>query len=218
MVALPKHLRDPHGKPDVQMVASRLLAREEFKPAASQLNILAASWIQAMVHDWIGHADGDKIEVLDKGLDDQVKSLCPFAKSPFRFKNTKTEEIDGETVMTSERTQWWDASFVYGNNSTQNDRARTFKDGKMKTSETPHLLAEASDGTYLAGDNKNSWSGVALLQDLFIKEHNWVCDQVAAEAKEEGREMTDEEIYVSQSLFVLPSNINDCCSHSTSIL
>ncbi len=93
MPALPKHLRDPHGKPDVQMVAQRLLAREGFKPAASQLNVLAASWIQAMVHDWIGHFDGDEVETLDKG----GKSLCPFAKNPFSFKNTKSETIDGVT-------------------------------------------------------------------------------------------------------------------------
>jgi hypothetical protein len=49
MPALPKHLRDAHGKPEVQLVAQRLLAREEYKPAGQQLNILAASWIQAMV-------------------------------------------------------------------------------------------------------------------------------------------------------------------------
>ena len=98
MPALPKHLRDPHGKPDVQMIAQRLLAREEFKPAGDQLNILAASWIQAMVHDWIGHFDGDKTEVLDQGVDDKGESLCPFAKSPFRFKNTKIEKMDGDLI------------------------------------------------------------------------------------------------------------------------
>lgn len=86
---------------------------------------------------------------------------------------------------------------MYGNNSAQNDRARTGKGGKMKTSDIPHAMAESSDGTYLAGDNKNSWVGVALLQDLFIREHNWICDQIAAEVKAEGKkEMSDEEIFV----------------------
>lgn len=51
-----------------------------------------------MVHDWIGHYDGDKVEVLDEGLDDKGESLCPFAKSPFRFKKTKTQTIDGEII------------------------------------------------------------------------------------------------------------------------
>ena len=83
MQALPKHLRDPHGKPDVQMVAQRLLAREKFQSAGGQFNILAASWIQAMVHDWIGHIDGEENVVLDKG----AQHGCPFFS--FRFKNTK---------------------------------------------------------------------------------------------------------------------------------
>lgn len=72
----------------------------------------------------------------------------------------------------------------------------------MVTSDTPHALAEDRDGTYLAGDNKNSWVGVALLQDLFIREHNYICDEIAAEAKAEGKEMTDEELFVRITLFV----------------
>jgi hypothetical protein len=94
MPGLPKHLRDPHGKPEVQMVAQRLLAREEFAPAGAQLNILAASWIQAMVHDWIGHFDGKKSVTLDSNVTATGKTLCPFAKSPFRFNETK-ERPDG---------------------------------------------------------------------------------------------------------------------------
>ena len=89
MPAIPEHLRDAHGTPDVQLVAQRLLAREKFKPAADQLNILAASWIQAMVHDWIGHFDGEKVITLDSNTTESGAKLCPFAKSPFRFKETK---------------------------------------------------------------------------------------------------------------------------------
>jgi alpha-dioxygenase len=85
MPAIPKHLRDPHGSPDVQMVAQRLLAREEFKPAADQLNIMAAAWIQAMVHDWINHLDSDRDVTLDKGA-----GLCPMKK--FTFKATLERE------------------------------------------------------------------------------------------------------------------------------
>lgn len=194
MPAMPKHLRDPHGKPEVQMVAQRLLARETFKPAAAQLNILAASWIQAMVHDWIGHSDGAKTVTLDAKTD-SGKSLCPFAKSPFSFKNTK-ERPDGH--FESERTNWWDASFVYGNNTSQLSEARTGKGGKMVTSDIPCALAERNDGTYIAGDNKNSWVGVALLQDIFIREHNWLTDKMA----EENPKMTDQELFAAARVVV----------------
>lgn len=49
--AIPSKERSPQGDPDVQMVAQRLLSRDGFHPAGDQLNILAAAWIQAMVHD-----------------------------------------------------------------------------------------------------------------------------------------------------------------------
>merc|ERR1712232_1435769 len=142
MPALPKHLRDPHGKPEVQLIAQRLLAREDFTAAGAQLNVLAASWIQAMVHDWIGHFDGK--ETVTLGSKDAPK--CPFAKSPFRFKETK-EGQDGS--FQSERTNWWDGSFVYGNNKEQLDGARR-PGGKMVVGKIPHALAERKDGTYYA--------------------------------------------------------------------
>jgi alpha-dioxygenase len=84
-------------------------------------------------------------------------------------------------VSYSERSNWWDAGFVYGNNKAQVDKARTFKGGKVILSDIPHQLKENADGTYVTGDNKNSWVGVALLQDIFLKEHNWVADQIAKE-------------------------------------
>jgi hypothetical protein len=63
----------------------------------------------------------------------------------------------------------------------------------MVVSDIPCALAERKDGTYVAGDNKNSWVGVALLQDLFLREHNWLADKIA----EEDPKLTDQEIFVS---------------------
>lgn len=187
MPALPKHLRDPHGKPEVQLVAQRLLAREDFAPAGAQLNVLAASWIQAMVHDWIGHFDGKNSITLDSNTTASGAKLCPFAKSPFKFKETK-ERPDGS--FESERTNWWDGSFVYGNNKDQLKDAKR-PGGKMAVGDSPFTLAERRDGTYIAGDNKNSWVGVALLQDIFIREHNWLAEKI----KEENPKWTDDEIF-----------------------
>lgn len=195
MPALPKHLRDPHGKPDVQLIAQRLLARDDFKPAGSQLNILAASWIQAMVHDWIGHFDGRKVITVGSR---ETESLCPFARNPFRFK--ETEDQPGGFYR-SNRSMWWDGSFVYGNSDLCLNQARLQVNGKvtakMKVNTTPNLLVEkitekqngTSTSIYATGDNQNSWVGVALLQDLFLREHNFICDRIA-----DGK-MTEDEIF-----------------------
>jgi len=64
----------------------------------------------------------------------------------------------------------------------------------MVVGENPHAMAERKDGTYYAGDNKNSWVGVTLLQDLFIREHNWVADKI----RDENPTFTEDEIFVSQ--------------------
>lgn len=77
MPAIPKHLRDQRGGPDVQMVAQRLLAREGFTPAGDQLNIIAAAWIQAQVHGWMGHIDGDFTEIKNG------EGLCPLKQFKF---------------------------------------------------------------------------------------------------------------------------------------
>ncbi len=77
MQAVPKHLRNHRGAPDVQLVAQRLLAREDFVPAGEQLNITAAAWIQAMVHDWIQHEDGAKTSLENEKLGPE----CPLKNS-----------------------------------------------------------------------------------------------------------------------------------------
>ena len=152
--------------PDVQHVAQRLLARKTFVPAGDQLNVLAAAWIQAMVHDWVGHhARLEDDVVLAKG----AVSGCPM--STFRFHPTR-EMIDTPGAFANSRTHWWDASFVYGQTPEAVTRARTFHHGLLHTT-------GQTDGGSLPGDRQNSWIGVSLLQDLFIREHNAIATSIA---------------------------------------
>merc|ERR1712038_1160967 len=184
--AVPKSQRCPMGDPPVQLVAQRLLAREEFAPAADQLNVIAAAWIQAMVHDWIDHFESKEEQSFDRG----EEFGCPMKK----FKVFKTEERGPEGDFNSRRTQWWDASFVYGNNAAQLKEARTFVDGKLKTNpDRPDTLPQRCDTTNLVGDQKNSWVGVALLQEIFLKEHNYIADEIA----KRNPNMTDEELFLT---------------------
>lgn len=162
-------------RPPVQIVAQRLLARRGgIKPAGDQLNVLAAAWIQAMAHDWFGHADSVETVELDEG-----PSLCPL--STFRFKKTKAR-ADG--FHDNIRTHWWDASFVYGQDEEAVKRSRTGLGGKLHVSSKVGLLAKDEDGNNLVGDAKNGWLGVAMLQEIFAREHNAVCDLVATQHPE----------------------------------
>lgn len=48
-------------------------------------------------------------------------------------------------------------------------------DGKLKIGDN-NLLRHMHNGIALSGDIRNSWAGVSVLQALFVKEHNAVCD------------------------------------------
>uniref|UniRef100_A0A7S2HGR1 Uncharacterized protein n=1 Tax=Helicotheca tamesis TaxID=374047 RepID=A0A7S2HGR1_9STRA len=182
--AVPKSQRMPSADPPVQLVAQRLLARETFTPAGDQLNIIAAAWIQAMVHDWVDHYESEKEEVLDRG----EEFGCPMKK----FKIFKTKERSAEGDFNSRRTMWWDASFAYGNNTEQVKEARTFQGGQLKTNPTlPDTLPQRPDSTNVVGDHKNSWIGVSLLQELFLKEHNYIAGKIA----KRNPKMSDEELF-----------------------
>jgi alpha-dioxygenase len=111
MAYIPTDALDPFEDPHPQLVAQKLLARTFFRPAGMQLNVMAAAWIQAMIHDWQDHE-------LEKNLDKRVElahktnPVCPLAN--FKLRPTYNHGTDGAHVYLNTRTGWWDASFVYG--------------------------------------------------------------------------------------------------------
>lgn len=54
---------------------------------------------------------------------------------------------------------------------------RTFKDGKLRIT-GDGLLDHDEKGIPISGDVRNCWAGFSLLQALFVKEHNAVCDKL----------------------------------------
>ncbi|KAK1302799.1 Alpha-dioxygenase 2 [Acorus calamus] len=70
-------------------------------------------------------------------------------------------------------------------------RVRTFKDGKLKITEEDGLLQHDEKGIPISGDVRNCWAGFSLLQAIFVKEHNAVCDML----KTKHPEFDDERLY-----------------------
>lgn len=177
-------------KPDPMVVATKLLARRKLIDTGKQFNMIAASWIQFMIHDWVDHLEEtNQIELV---APKEVANECPL--SSFRFFKTKevpTGFFEIKTGSLNSRTPWWDSSAIYGSNSKAMDRVRTYKDGKLKLSEETGLLLQDQDGLAISGDVRNSWVGVSALQALFIKEHNAVCDAL----KKEYDDLEDEDLY-----------------------
>ncbi|KAM7506734.1 hypothetical protein LguiA_017187 [Lonicera macranthoides] len=69
-------------------------------------------------------------------------------------------------------------------------KVRNFKDGKLKILDDGLLLHD-ENGIAISGDIRNSWAGVSILQALFIKEHNAVCEVL----KKEYPKLDDERLY-----------------------
>ncbi|KAI3963312.1 hypothetical protein MKW98_022734 [Papaver atlanticum] len=185
----PVNQKDQLLKPDPMVVAIKLLRRKSYKDTGKQFNMIAASWIQFMIHDWIDHLE--ETNQIELTAPKEVASQCPLKS----FKFYKTKEVptgfyDIKQGSLNTRTPWWDGSAIYGSNSKWLSKVRTYKDGKLKISEDG-LLMHDKDGVAISGDVRNSWAGVSVLQALFIKEHNAVCDAL----KKEYHELDDEDLY-----------------------
>lgn len=178
-------LLDPHPA----IVAAKLLARRRFIDNGKQFNLIGCAWVQLMIHDWMDHMeDTEQVKITAPAA---VLNGCPLKS----FKFYKSKEVDTGTSGTktgflNTRTPWWDGSVVYGNNEEGMIRVRTFKDGKLKIS-NDGLLQHDEKGIPISGDIRNFWSGFTLLQALFVKEHNSVCDML----KVHYPDLDDEKLY-----------------------
>ncbi|HQR08137.1 MAG TPA: peroxidase family protein [Gemmatales bacterium] len=99
------------------------------------------------------------------------------AKNPRQQVNSITSFIDG--------------SMVYGSDATTANLLRTFTGGKLRTSDN-NLLPVDSTGFFMAGDVRaNENPELTSLQTLFVREHNRLASQIAANTPG----LSDEQIY-----------------------
>jgi Animal haem peroxidase len=180
-------------EPNPRLISNELLARREFVPVP-HLNVLAAAWIQFMVHDWLSHGSNDKdatpLEIpLPEGDD------WPFGKMtvlPTYPDPTYPEDAGRPPAYTNVETSWWDGSQIYGSDAKRQEKVRTDpetgrlrEDGKLGMMaggllpiENRTVRGKPSDGLELAGVNGNWWVGLSVLHTLFAREHNAIVDRL----------------------------------------
>jgi Animal haem peroxidase len=177
--AVPQNIVDPNPR----VVSERLLARRKFIPATS-LNLLAASWLQFEVHDWLSHGfnETDGQFEINLGPDDPWTHERPMLVE--RTKQGPPTTDGGIPTYRNTETHWWDASQVYGSSPLVEDMLRTRVGGKLRL--TPEQLLPFNPATFpldheinLAGVAGNWWVGLAMLHTLFMREHNAICDHLA---------------------------------------
>ncbi len=172
--------------PNPAVVSKEFFTRDEFKEVPF-LNMLAASWIQFMNHDWLTHGpnatenphrvpmpDGSEVTV------DRTKETVTRSGVNSAFSKVTNNDV----------THWWDGSQIYGSNQAEQNRLRSFEKGKMITvvENGRELLPRGNDlnpannrmnhGHELTGFRDNWWVGLSMLHHLFVKEHNAIAEML----------------------------------------
>jgi 2,4-dienoyl-CoA reductase-like NADH-dependent reductase (Old Yellow Enzyme family) len=163
--------------PNPRLVSRELMTRETFTPATI-LNLLAAAWIQFMVHDWFVHRNSPT-ETID------IPADADWGEPAIRVARTERDPAPaGSTrppAYANLNSHWWDASQIYGCDRSTAERVRTRVGGRLRLEPTGHLPVDPDTGLHFAGFTDNWWIGLAMLHTLFTLEHNHLCDLLAAE-------------------------------------
>lgn len=171
-------------EPNPREVSRRLLARNGPMREVPFLNLLAAAWLQFMVHDWMSHGPGtpgDEIRVpLPEGDDWAARS--PGDEMLIRRSRPAARAGDegGPPLFGNTETSWWDGSQLYGSTPEREAMLRSGTGGRLTMGDDGLLPVEERRGVNLTGVNGNWWVGLSVMHTLFAYEHNAICDMLAA--------------------------------------
>jgi hypothetical protein len=178
----PENKQEIVNGPNPRRVSRDLLTRDAFKPARS-LNVLAAAWLQFMIRDWFSHGEGDKsalpwkLELPEGDHWPEDSKQAPNCMEIPRTATDPTRSSDDTSPPTyiNTQTHWWDGSQVYGSDEDTQDHLRSKQDGKLKVG-LDQLSTMRSDSKKHPLDEPGFWVGLAMIGELFQREHNAICD------------------------------------------
>lgn len=181
----PGDLMDPNPR----LISNQLLARKTFIPATT-LNVLAPAWLQFMVHDWFNHSndtnEDNKIHIPLPNDDDwsgQHHKTGHISVRPTLADPTGPGDAGRPRTFSNTETHWWDGSQIYGSRDDICKRLRTTTKGKLLPDGKLFLDAKGrlprdDQGIEMAGVSHSWWTGLSILQHLFVMEHNTIVDRL----------------------------------------
>ena len=176
--AIPVTPRSRMLTPSPREVSRALMTRKGIIEATS-VNALVAPWLQFMIRDWFSHGTSPtdnpwEIELAaDDGWVERPMKIPRTMDDPTRPPNAP--ESTPTCINTS--THWWDASQIYGTDPQYQAFVRTHENGKLRVEPDGSLpLPPGEDGS--PTKEPGFWIGLVVLQTLFTREHNAVCDML----------------------------------------
>ena len=177
--------------PDPRKVSLELLTRPDGADGRPEmapvlfLNLLAASWIQFMNHDWISHGDVADKSVITVPLEPGDPAAKRYGKADLVIGQTQADPTRGvggnepaATSFINEVTHWWDGSQIYGSDQATQNRLRSHDLGKMTLNADGTLPVDPVTDVEDAAFMRNWWVGLSMLHTLFVREHNAICDML----------------------------------------
>lgn len=196
----PKYWHPENGarvlQPNPRLVSRLLLTREEFLPATT-LNVLAAAWIQMEVHDWVFHGKNEHAAPFEVHCepDDQ------WPEKPMQIQRSHADshpDNEARLTYTNTETHWWDASQIYTGTRDGAARRRSGEFGQIALDEYGLVPVEREGPLDYSIVPGAMWLGLAILQSVFMREHNAVCQHLHAHHPA----LSDDELYEKGRLVV----------------
>jgi hypothetical protein len=175
--------------PNPRVVSRELMTRHAFQPATI-LNLLAAAWIQFMVHDWFVHKRS-KTETIRIPIQPGDDWGSPDMTVPRTEPDPAPPGSQRPPAYANMNSHWWDSSHIYGCDPETAAKVRTHIGGKLRIEPTGLLPVDPETGIHFSGFTDNWWIGLAMLHTLFTLEHNYLCDLLAHQHPD----WTDEQIF-----------------------
>ena len=196
--------------------ATRASAREVSNAVVSQteseqndrgLTDLTWLWGQFIDHDIDLSNEADPAEELHIEVPEGDPFFDPFGTGEVTIDIGRSDYVEGSASSDGVRQQlnsitaFIDGSVVYGSTEERAAALRTFEGGLLKTSEGDLLpfnedgldnAGGTSDSLFLAGDVRaNENAGLSSMHTLFVREHNRIATELAAEDPT----LTDQQLY-----------------------
>ena len=168
--------------PNPRRVSMALLQRQGEMKEVPFLNLLAASWIQFQVHDWVSHGENlGPPDIIEIPLDEDDPARITYGQRSMFVGRTQpdpTRRQEGEpaaVTFINEVSHWWDGSQIYGSDPETQQRLRSHVDGKLSLNDGLLLCRNGVEDT---GFVRNWWVGLSMLHTLFAREHNTICEHL----------------------------------------